>query len=214
MKIDKDSLTRQLYFPTIIYRFQLPDAEELNDQLLKSIYSEREKDQVGLDKSNLPKLGGWHSQSNMQKSRLYKPLVERVENVCDLISEDLQYHESYHLKVSTMWSIINPPGSSNNSHIHPGCDWSGVYYIQTPEDSGDIRFTDPRTAHLMNQLKFDPEKKRIRPCWTKVRIKPSAGKIVIFPSFLYHSVDTNFSNATGNDANRVIIAFNIVQRQK
>ena len=49
-----------------------------------------------------------------------------------------------------MWANINMRYSHNRNHVHPGALWSGVYYIQTPKDSGRIWFTDPRgEAHTM-----------------------------------------------------------------
>ena len=38
--------------------------------------------------------------------------------------------------------------------------------------------------------------------------------MLIFPSWLYHSVDTNESKEEGNDANRIIISFNLNQVKK
>ena len=73
-----------------------------------------------------------------------------------------------------MWSIINPPGSANRAHIHPGCTWSGVYYIQAPEGCGNIEFIDPRTENLMHQPRYVPNKKRPKHCWTKVNLTPEA----------------------------------------
>ena len=35
--------------------------------------------------------------------------------------------------------------------------------------------------------------------------------MIIFPSWLYHAVDTNTSKAEGEDAYRVIVSFNLNQ---
>ena len=98
-----------------------------------------------------------------------------------------------------MWSIINPPGSANRAHIHPGCTWSGVYYIQTPAGCGNIEFIDPRTENLMQQPRYVPNKKRPKHCWTKANITPKPGRMLIFPSWLYHAVAPNLSEEIGRD---------------
>ncbi len=113
-----------------------------------------------------------------------------------------------------MWSISNPPGASNRAHIHPGALWSGVYYIQTPENAGAIEMIDPRTVNLMSYAKFLPNQKRKTECWTKVKIKPVAGKLLFFPSWLYHGIDPNLATGTGRESDRVIIAFNINQKMQ
>ena len=127
---------------------------------------------------------------------------------------ELGYHGSYQLRIGTMWSIINPPGSSNRAHIHPGCIWSGVYYVQAPRNSGRIEFIDPRTQNLMSGVKYIPGAKRPRDCWKKVRYKPVAGRMLIFPAWLYHSVGPNRSRAKGKDADRIIVSFNLSQQRR
>lgn len=209
--MSNDSFSGELYFPTMVFNIAVSDHESLNNYLLDLIYAERERDQQGIERSNFRKLGGWHSHNNLHREDAYKPLTDRVHQAGRRISRQLGYHPDKHLQVGTMWSIINAPGSSNKAHIHPGCHWSGVYYIHAPEKSGDIEFTDPRTAHIMNQPSFAPKKQRGKENWTKVQYTPKAGKMIIFPSWLYHGVAPNFSEKSGKDGERVIISFNLSQ---
>ena len=83
-----------------------------------------------------------------------------------------------------------------------------------PESGGKIEFIDPRTVLIMNQPKYEDKKKRPRECWTKVNYKPVAGRMIIFPAWLYHGVDTNMSKKKGRAGDRVIISFNINQVKK
>ena len=169
-------------------------------------------DTEGIERSNFASLGSWHSHINLHKSPAYKPLVDLIGSAGDQISNKLGYREDYSLKIGSMWSIINPPGCYNRAHIHPGSHWSGVYYVQTPEASGKIEFTDPRTQNLINQPKYLANTKRPRQCWSNVNFTPTAGRMMIFPSWLYHSVYPNLSEESGKDADRVIISFNLTQR--
>ena len=207
------SFAKQTFFPTHVFKMVVDDAEALNRQLLKTIYAERDKDRKGISRSNFTGLGGWHSKNFLHQAPEYADLVEWISIASRKLSSELGYAKGHKLKIGTMWSIINPPGSSNRSHIHPGCLWSGVYYIQAPKGSGDIEFTDSRTAHMMNQPKFIPNTKRKKECWTKVKFAPEAGKMLIFPSWLYHSVEPNMSKETGDEGNRIIISFNLNQRK-
>jgi len=206
-----DAFVRTNYFPTMIFQYDIDGCEELNNTLLGLIYAERERDRVGVNKSNTSQLGSWHSHTGLHKSPEYADMLSRVGSVTSRISKELSYATDHTLKVTTMWSIINPPGNGNRAHIHPGCIWSGVYYVQAPEGAGRIEFVDPRTALIMNQAKHIPKKKRPRDCWTKVDYTPIPGRMLIFPSWLYHGVDPNTSKENGKKADRVIMSFNISQ---
>lgn len=217
-QIETDSgqheLRRDDYFPTLVFSTLLHDAESMNKEILGAINQERERDAKGIERSNFRSLGGWHSHNNLHKDKRFDRLTERVHKMAAGLSDNLGYSKGRHLEVTTMWSISNPPGSSNRAHIHPGALWSGVYYVQAPEGAGQIEFTDPRTVNLMSYASYIPNTKRKTECWTKVKIKPIAGKMLMFPSWLYHSVEPNLSNINGRDGERVIISFNINQKVK
>jgi uncharacterized protein (TIGR02466 family) len=202
---------KRSYFPTTIFQIDLPDPRALNDKLLENIYAEQERDLKGINRSNFSELGGWHSHNDLHKSPNYSDLVGLINASTARLAEDQGYAKSHVIRIGTMWSIINPPGSSNRAHVHPGCLWSGVYYIQAPEGAGNIEFFEPRTAHLMNQPKYEPKSKRAKENWTKVRFVPTPGRMIIFPSWLYHGVDPNISKEQGRKAHRIIISFNLNQ---
>ena len=46
--------------------------------------------------------------------------------------------------LGNMWANINYPGSYNKQHIHPNSQWSGVYYVKVPKNSGRLFVEDPR----------------------------------------------------------------------
>jgi uncharacterized protein (TIGR02466 family) len=207
-----DTFSQEVYFPTMIYSSKLHDAEDINRELIKNIREEQEEDRKGIQRSNFANLGGWHSKNHLYKKKAFKDIANRVRQTAAKISEDCGYDPKFKLDIGTMWSIINSPGSFNRSHIHPGCLWSGVYYVQAPKNSGHIEFTEPRTQHLMDQANFAPDAKRPKQCWTKVRYEPLAGKMIIFPAWLYHAVMPNLAEeAKQEDAERIIISFNLSQ---
>ena len=89
---------------------------------------------------------------------------------------------------------IVEPFMSDTPHYHHGV-LVGVYYVSTPEKCGDMLIHDPRGSIYWENLNFIPDDpfktKRTR---TYHRIYPKSGLLVIFPSFLTHSVETNLSN--------------------
>lgn len=211
MDFESVKFVKRTYFPTTLFQVDVPNPKEMNKKLLSAIYAEQERDQKGIARSNLPQLGGWHSHNNLHKDKQYGELVSLIENSGSRITKDMGYNPKYAIKIGTMWSIINPPLSSNRAHVHPGCLLSGVYYIQAPEKAGDIEFIEPRTVHLMNQPRYIPNEKRQKENWTKVRFTPKPGRMIIFPSWLYHAVDPNMTKEEGKAGNRIIISFNLNQ---
>lgn len=209
--VETERFVRTNYFPTLIFQYDVENSQSLNSTLLDLIYAERERDRAGVNKSNTAELGSWHSATNLQKKPEYGPLLTEIDSTLGRMSKELRYAKDQVLKITTMWSIINPPGNGNRAHVHPNSLWSGVYYVQAPEGAGQIEFVDPRTVLIMNQPKYETKKKRPRDCWTKVNFKPIPGRMIIFPAWLYHSVDTNMSKEKGRAADRIIVSFNINQ---
>ena len=213
-ELSRDTFRVEQYFPTLVFSVKVPDSAVLNARLIEAIYAQRERDRTGIRKSNFPELGGWHSHVRLHRERRFASLVRHVDAASDMMCRELGYHTSYRLSIGTMWSIINPPGGLNRAHIHPGCLWSGVYYVQAPSGSGSIEFTDPRTQNLMSPVAYIPGTRRPRICWRKVQYKPVAGRMLIFPSWLYHGVLPNRSKAEGKAADRIIVSFNLSQKKR
>ena len=103
-----------------------------------------------------------------------------------------------------MWVNRNPKGASNTRHTHITYSrpllLSGVYYIKVPENSGRIRFYDPRLISLMNP----PDYEYYHDSQLYNFIEPQEDMILFFPSWLEHDVEVNQSNEE-----RISIGFNI-----
>lgn len=201
-------------FPTTIFRCMLEQSAAFNAALLSAIHGIKIADEEGQKKSNYPELGGWHSQNNLHKTSGFQEFVQIVNDMGEHISSKHSYSPSHHIAISSMWAIINGKGSFNRVHVHPGSDWSGVYYVKTPKNSGNIEFYDPRDARVMADVSYDNNKKRPSSCWSRVDYTPQAGQLFFFPSWLKHGVSPNFSSEEGADAERVIISFNLNQLKR
>ena len=109
-------------------------------------------------------------------------------------------------KINNMWAIINTGGSANLRHQHGNSTISAAYYVRAPENSGDIVFYDPRPAPVYSHPNVT------NPNLLNAQINgvsPKEGALVLFPSFLDHSVNENLSN---NE--RIVISFNIKIQMK
>ena len=102
------------------------------------------------------------------------------------------------------WININKPGDFNTLHSHPGCFLSATYYVKVPAGmkGGEIFFRDPRGPAVAMY-----ETPGIDLPWVGsglgIPISPGIGKLLIFPSWLEHRVET-----FAGDGERISIAFN------
>ena len=97
------------------------------------------------------------------------------------------------------WANINSPMSRNVFHSHKDAIMSGTYYLQAT-NTGNLRFSNPANI-LCDCNVFSP--------FTEDSIfKPSDRDLIIWPSWVPHEVETNFSIV-----DRVNIAFDIIGKR-
>ena len=189
-------MIKEGFFPTIIYA---KDFELDLNQMAQNIIQWSKEDK-GVQKTNV---NGWHSETNMHEKLEYKPLVDELfKMVNEVFNEEWLDGQA---KLGNMWANINPPGGYNRPHIHPNSLFSGVYYVKAPINSGQLVCTDPRPGIqtcMPNRKKGEPPKY----LWRDIHLQPKENRAVIFPSWLWHSVQPNQSNDI-----RISISFNFVQ---
>ena len=191
-------MIKAAYFPTIIYAKDV----QLDNRLFEREVIEWSKKDKGIRRTNMI---GWHSTTEMHQIPVFKPLVDELFKMqMEIYKEELLTREPI---IGNMWANINPPGGYNRPHIHPNSHFSGVYYIKAPQNSGEIVFNDPRSAAHMVM----PERvKDIKPpshLWREVRVNPLEGRMLMFPSWLWHCVEPNESNDI-----RISVSFNFIQK--
>jgi len=206
------ALAREFYFPTPIYYADLPEARSLNEAIKPRIYAWRTEDQEGIHRSNVKRVGSWHSQLNMHCREEYRRLTEQILVATRKIFDDLGYDPAYEPAIDNMWVNINPRYGYNRTHIHPNVLWSGVYYVQAPPDCGRIYFTDPRAQVLILTPRYAPAVPRKAEAWSEVYYEAIEGRLILFPSWLAHEVEPNLCNLEGSDGDRISISFNLYQR--
>ena len=118
-----------------------------------------------------------------------------------IINEMGWKYDSNKVKMEAMWSIINKKGSFNIQHNHPNSYLSAAYYVRHPEKSGNIRFFDPREQ---KNIRYPKIKKYTDLSAVIIEKDPKEGDLLIFPSYLYHSVGENLS-----EDDRIIVSFNV-----
>lgn len=188
-------------FASPVSGFEVPNAEELNKALIADCLKRREVE-PGLSVSNQ---AGWHSNRDLftRQEDSFRQLNHAISVVLmhvvkgtlpkfDPVSHDIE---------GQGWVNINGKGGFNTPHDHTGFHWSGCYYVNVPDNqaerSGFIEFLDPRGSTGIRapevSMLFAP----------KFQVRPRAGTMLIFPSYLTHWVYPN-----QDDEDRISIAFN------
>jgi len=151
---------------------------------------------------NVSNKNGWQSNDIDLEAEELKPFIAqfklRIQNMCDAYA----IHKHIKYKIENGWININKQGGWNTPHCHLGT-FSAVYYAWAQPDQGPLQLVDrdnaktsmfnPQTVHSFNGANSSNH-----------TITPSTGKLVIFPSWVLHYVE---SNPTEDE--RISLAFNI-----
>ena len=172
-----------------------------------------EEDKEGIVRSNVKQVGSWHSTTDMAARAEYAKLVEMVIASAQVIFDDLGYEPDSEPFVDNMWANINPKFAYNRSHTHPNVLWSGVYYVQSNQDSGRIFFSDPRSQAQALTPRYTSGQQRKPEVWSEVHYQPIEGRMILFPAWLVHEVEPNLSDKEASEGDRISISFNIGQRR-
>lgn len=147
------------------------------ESMISKLYQLKETDPG----NKISNVGGWHNSQQLDQFEEFLPLTDLVKNT---IKENLDKKISFNNR--GIWGNISSTTHYNNIHNHSSTIalFSGVYYLQVFPDSGNIIFYDDLFLN-------------------KVEYTPVIGDLLIFPSYLQHSVSPN-----NNSKDRISVAFN------
>ncbi len=135
--------------------------------------------------SEEPTYPSWTSADNLQTLTQFKPLIKKLlafSNEC-LDTLTIQRDDCY---IPCMWANVSPVGVAHQTHNHPNCLFSGVLYLQTPEECAGTIFTDPRPASKVLRPSYDNPSVNV--LGEDYLSSPSKGKMLLFPGWLEHGV--------------------------
>jgi hypothetical protein len=137
-------------------------------------------------KSNFNGFQSFEHNYIIKKEHIDESFVEFFEQVNTIVNSN--FDNRFHFKLNNYWFNINKKGSYNKLHNHLNIEIlnsgvSGVFYLKTPKNCGNIVFQ----SHDKKQLE----------------IKSKEGHLLIFPIHLAHFVQESKSNE-----DRISLAFN------
>lgn len=182
------------WFCTPVYYNYISDLENVQNELACSY-----------KKCNFSKSSAWgistHSVSDptFSTNLIQQHQLASFENQIKL--NVLQYLKQINsscarnFKISSCWFTNTTLGQHTRIHNHRYADISGVYYYKTNCKDGSLVFVSPVPA-LSSMIYANSN--------DTVSYAPDIGKIILFPGWLYHTVD---ENETGDE--RISVSFNI-----
>jgi uncharacterized protein (TIGR02466 family) len=162
------------------------DSGALHEVLLRRI-SAHQKSYRGDSRSNI---GGWRSETGQLEflGDAGREVIGRMQTLT--VEATRAVFQQHGLAPPQMrwqlqaWVNVCDPGAFNSAHSHPGSTWSGVYYV----DAGA-----PTSQHHSQLQLIAPEQGRASTFMPYLLpdtlcISPTAGMMVVFPSYLMHAV--------------------------
>ena len=179
---------------TIHEIFSIPIYEtkmELDTEKIESFCKEYQSTHDSANKTNV---GGYQSHDLQLNHPILQPLIAKLVHHSGTFRGNVQV-------ISNMWFNVNQYKDSNAPHIHPLSVYSGVYYVTTPENCGQIQFQHAATDLLMYWERIAGGSPHASSICNYPAIKNT---LYIFPSWVKHSVLPN----KNQEEERITISFN------
>ena len=184
-------------FPTLVWKIQL--KAKLRDALDARILAALQK-----MRRDLPALGagaGWQSEQTLHQREEFRDLVSCVGHAAKSVLRFLRVgHDA--IEITGCWATVLAKGAMHKAHSHPNNYLSGVYYVRTHPGADTINFRDPRNQTGVIR---PPVAELTAENTDQVVVKVRNGTLLMFPSYLEHSVDANMSENA-----RISISFNLM----
>jgi uncharacterized protein (TIGR02466 family) len=187
-----------------LWNSEYPEFEEHKEKFLSAI--KEYKEQNPSKKTPRSNVAGYQSPDTLQHVSELCPLFEYICQMGFKACADLDFIDC-DIALTSAWMNINDSRQCMNSeHIH-GDVFSGVFYLQTPEESGKLCLVNPAINRMWQGCSLTSKKNQFT--GESIKIEPVEGNIILFPSYLPHSVETN-----NHDEERISISFNLIALPK
>ncbi len=184
-------------FPTLVWKILL--KAELHDAIDAKILMTLER--IRRDLPRLEPGHGWQSEHTLHRREEFQDLVSCVSNAAKSILRFLRVgYEAF--EITGCWANVLAKGAMHKAHSHPNNFLSGVYYVRAQPGTDTINFHDPRNQTSVIR---PPVVELTAENTDQVVVRVTNGTLLMFPSYLPHSVDANLS-----EEERISISFNIM----
>mgnify|MGYP001438675974 CR=1 FL=1 len=191
------ALTAEQWFPSVIWSGLLSG---IDNNAIETFAYDRKLTDPGVTVSNYL---GWQSNSIKQMdSEEFDKFVQILDTEIQNCAVQSGLPE---LQIQNIWININQPGAYNHLHNHAGAILSGVYYVKSDPEQGNIFFERGDNAEYF----LPPIENPNYFTSTATTYKAMTDAVYIFPGWLKHSVQPNLTKE-----DRISISFNYGMKPK
>lgn len=186
-------------YATPVWESTYPEFNDHKQQFLDCVTKFKTKYPDGIHKSNI---NGYQSPMTLTHETSMAPLFEYIAQTAQKAMFDMQF-VNCDVYISAAWANFNESRNQYNcEHIHQDT-FSGVFYLQVPENSGKLCLVNPGMNPLWQGAMLVDKKNKFNA--DRLRIEPKESQLLLWPSYLSHAVEPN-----AHDETRISISFNVI----
>ena len=184
-------------FPTLVWKISLkPELRDVIDTKVIAMLEGLRRDLPNLEPGH-----GWQSEQTLHERQELEELTSCVRHAATSILRFLRIGQEA-IEITGCWATVLAKGAMHKVHSHPNNFLSGVYYVRVHAGSNTINFHDPRIqAHVIQP----PVVELTGENTDQVVVSLTNGTLLMFPSYLEHSVGASLS-----EEERISVSFNIM----
>ena len=189
-------------FPVLVQVSDIEGSKGLNDKLCESIY-----ELMKTEPNTKPENWACEVYTTIMSGKMlldtppFDALVDIITAEVGKYAHKLKLDiEHYPPRINECWLNVYANGNSQDVHVHRNSVISGIYYPKAPEGCAEVLFHSPWADQMLEPPLTGPDPINA----TCFNVKPVSGRMVLFRSWLRHSVKLN-----PTDDERISIAFNL-----
>jgi len=187
-----------------LWQSEYPEFEEHKEIFLSAIRTYKEENAT--KKTPKSNVAGYQSPDTLHHVGELRPLFEYICQMAFKSCADLDFIDC-DVALTSAWLNVNDSRQCMNSeHVHEDV-FSGVFYLQAPDESGKLVVQNPAINKMWKGCSLTSQKNQYT--GESIRIEPVEGNIILFPSYIPHSVETN-----NHDEERISISFTLIALPK
>lgn len=183
------------YFPSVVYRCELPDWVNTINNGMEGLYNNAIQSSDTQAPYPINTASVFSCSNTAQQLEFFTSYLNKIS--VEILSSQGYDTQLYNTEVTELWGQELNYGAQQPYHVHSNTILSGVYILSQPvEYSSALVFEDPRAGKSMTQMLM-VNHSEVLPGEQYVTFNNlMSGSLVIFNSYLPHTITPNYSNTS------------------
>lgn len=198
------NIRSEFIFPKQVIICDDDEYPDYKQKLIQCCYECFNEDPVGAHYTNV---GGWQSHPKYfteENHRMYFFTQKLEQIVKKSLDDQIELNNGINFRIDRWWINISGDRCYNTIHAHPECHYSGIFYVKSQENCGNLGFYQ-NIVQCIENIYIKNEFKDRCLSHSKLEYAPIEGRTILFPSSLPHDVSINNSSK-----DRISISFDLI----